>query len=145
VIKIMTARIELAKSKGCEGVDPDNVDAYDNDNGLSLTQNDAIDYVKFLADTAHSNGLAIGLKNAGDIVGDVLPSMQWEVNEQCVQYGECDLFTPFVAAGKPVFHIEYPTEVPNVSAQMETTSCGAPRGFSSVLKDMNLDAWIEIC
>ena len=104
-----------------------------------------IDYVKFLADTSHSNGLAIGLKNAGGIVGGVLPSMQWEVNEQCVQYEECDLFTPFVAAGKPVFHIEYPTEAPDVSAQVKATSCSAPSGFSSVLKSMNLDAWIEIC
>ena len=41
VRKIMTARIELARSQGCDGVDPDNVDAYDNVNGLSLTQNDA--------------------------------------------------------------------------------------------------------
>jgi hypothetical protein len=129
----MTARIELAVSKGCDGVDPDNVDGYSNSNGHGLTQADAVDYLTFLADTAHSRGLSIGLKNAGDIVGDVLPNMEWQVNEQ------------FVEAGKPVFHIEYPSDAPDVSSQVKTTSCGAPSGFSSVLKMMDLDAWIHTC
>ena len=35
---IMKARLDLAASKGCDGVEPDNVDGYDNDNGLGLTQ-----------------------------------------------------------------------------------------------------------
>ena len=37
VQKIMAARIQLAKSKGCDAVDPDNVDGYNNVNGLGLT------------------------------------------------------------------------------------------------------------
>jgi hypothetical protein len=141
----MTARIELAASKGCDGVDPDNVDGYSNVNGLGLTQANAISYLEFLADAAHSRGLSIGLKNAGEIVGDILPSMEWEVNEQCIEYGECDLFTPFVEAGKPVFHVEYPSDAPAVSSQVKATSCAAPSGFSSVLKMMDLDSWIETC
>lgn len=64
----MTARTELAASKGYDGVDPDNVDGYDNDTGLSLAQADAIDYLNFLANAAHSRALFIGLNNAGEIV-----------------------------------------------------------------------------
>src|SRR5208337_3655957 len=30
---IMTKRIELAYNKSCDGLDPDNIDGYDNDNG----------------------------------------------------------------------------------------------------------------
>lgn len=33
---IMSARLDLAAEKGCDGVDPDNVDGYDNENGLGL-------------------------------------------------------------------------------------------------------------
>merc|ERR1712093_405314 len=40
---IMTTRIELAKTKGCDGVDPDNVDGYDNDTGFDLTKEQAVD------------------------------------------------------------------------------------------------------
>jgi len=58
---IMKTRIALAKSKGCDAIDPDNVDAYNNNNGLELTKNDAIDYLKFLATEAHSAGMSIGV------------------------------------------------------------------------------------
>ena len=29
------------------------------------------------------------------------------LNEQCFQYNECDLLTPFIQAGKAVFGVEY--------------------------------------
>lgn len=43
VRKIMRARLDLAAQKNCDGVEPDNVDEYDNDNGLKLTERDAIE------------------------------------------------------------------------------------------------------
>ena len=52
--------------------------------------------------------MTFGLKNAGAIITAVLPVVDFSVNEQCVQYNECATFQPFIAAGKPVFHIEYP-------------------------------------
>jgi len=48
-------------------------------NGLDLTA--AIDYVKFLSTEAAKYNLAIGLKNAGDIIGDVLKHVDFAVNE----------------------------------------------------------------
>jgi hypothetical protein len=143
----MTARIELAKSKGCDGVDPDNVDGYDNDSGLSLTQSDAIDYLTFLAAQAHSRGLSIGLKNAGGLVDATLPIMEWQVNEQCLEYDECVQFQPFIDAGKPVFHIEYPSDAPAVSATAMEAKCdgAATSGFSTILKKLGLDAWAYTC
>jgi len=147
VRSIMTARLSLAASKGCDGVDPDNVDAYDNDNGLSLTASDAVDYVTFLAQGAHGLNMSIGLKNGGAIVNETIGMMQWEVNEQCVQYDECDLFRPFIDAGKPVFHIEYPDSAPDISTASKTSICDNPsaQGFSTILKDMDLDDFIEAC
>jgi endo-alpha-1,4-polygalactosaminidase (GH114 family) len=147
VRRIMTARLQLAQSKGCDGVDPDNVDAYNNDNGLGLTTADAIDYVTFLANGAAALNMSVGLKNAEEIIGDVLPLMQWSVNEQCEVYTECDQFQPFIAAGKPVFHIEYPDSAPDVTAAQKAKICGdkTAAGFSTVLKDMDLSKWIDAC
>jgi hypothetical protein len=147
VRNIVTARLQLAKSKGCDGVDPDNVDAYNNDNGLGLTQADAVDYVTFLANGASALGMSIGLKNGGDIIGDVLPLMQWSVNEECEQYTECDKFQPFIEAGKPVFHIEYPDSAPNVTAAQKATYCDdkTVAGFSTLLKEMGLTDWVDAC
>ena len=146
VRKIMTARIALAKSKGCDAIDPDNVDAYNNENGLNLTPEDAVDYLTFLAGEAHSRGMSIGLKNAAEIVPTMLPIMDFLVNESCIEWTECPSFSPFIAAGKPVFHIEYPPGAGDkISASQKKKSCAAPAGFSTVLKKLDLDAWIELC
>ena len=144
---IMLTRLDMAVAKGCDGVDPDNIDAYDNDNGLGLTEADAVEYVNFLADAAHARNLSLGLKNGGAILDRVLGKMQWGVNEQCVQYDECDVFRPFIEQGKPVFHIEYPDGAPDVSAKVVSDVCGRKQasGFSSVLKTMDLVDWVVEC
>ncbi|KAJ9633054.1 hypothetical protein H2204_007444 [Knufia peltigerae] len=149
---IMKARLDLAVHKGCDGVDPDNVDGYDNDNGLDLTQDDSIDYMIFLANEAHGRNLSIGLKNAGAIIDDVVECMEWSVNEQCVQYTECDTYAVFIQHQKPVFHVEYPkgpdTSNNNpVSSKTKKKYCTDPdeAHFSTILKNIDLDTWIETC
>ncbi|KAL3424694.1 endo alpha-1,4 polygalactosaminidase precursor [Phlyctema vagabunda] len=146
---IMTKRLALAAEKGCDGVDPDNVDGYDNDTGLDLTPADAVDYLTFLAIGAHALNMSIGLKNSGQIVNATLDMMQWEINEQCVQYDECALFQPFIEAGKPVFGIEYPDSAPTVSESSKEAACAkndpSTQGFSMVLKEMLLGNWMETC
>jgi hypothetical protein len=124
VRSIMTSRLDMAKEKGCDGVDPDNIDAYGNENGLGLTEADSIDFLTFLATEAHSRGMAIGLKNGGDIIGSVIDKMQWSVNEQCAEYNECDVYAAFTEVNKPVFHIEYSDETieNGSSASTDTTT-----------------------
>lgn len=155
---IMKKRVEMAKEKGCDGVDPDNVDGYQNDNGLGLTQQDSIDYVSYLSSITLPLNLTMGLKNAGDIIPAVLPLVQFSVNEECVKYGECATFKPFIDAGKPVFHIEYPDNAGEgeVATQgleedvvrqfcSQTGKGEGSSGFSTLLKKMELDGWVEYC
>jgi hypothetical protein len=147
VRNIMAARLKLAAEKGCDGVDPDNVDVYNNGGGgFGLTSQDAIDYLTFLAIGAHSLGMAVGLKNAGEIVNQTLPMMQWQVNEQCVEYRECETFQPFIKANKPVFHIEYLASETKFT-QNQLCGVGDPTldGFSTVLKNMDLDDIVTEC
>ncbi|KAJ5766620.1 uncharacterized protein N7511_004236 [Penicillium nucicola] len=152
VRKIMQKRLDLAVTKGCDGVDPDNIDGYDNDNGLDLTQAMSTNYVNWLASESHSRGLSVGLKNGGDIIDSVISNMQWSVNEQCAQYDECDTYAAFIDADKPVFHIEYPkgSDTDNdesVTAKQVTSACDANSSgnFSTVIKNMNLNNWVEYC
>lgn len=152
VRRIMTSRLDLARDKGCDGVDPDNVDGYDNHNGLGLTKADVADYVNWLANQTHARDMSMGLKNAGDIIPYVIRNMQWSVNEQCGQYRECDTYLPFIQAGKPVFHIEYPKgrtanntlSVTDTEKQKSCGSAGSER-FSTVMKNLNLNSWIQAC
>ncbi|KAL4782044.1 glycoside hydrolase superfamily [Aspergillus varians] len=149
---IMTTRLDLAVQKGCDGVDPDNVDGYDNENGLRLTRDDSVDFMQFLADEAHERGLSIGLKNAGGIIPRVISRMQWSVNEQCAEYDECDTYAAFVRRGKPVFHIEYPkgddtNNQVSVSGTKKQEACDfeGSGNFSTLIKNMDLDNWVQTC
>ncbi len=104
---ILDARLDLARDKGCTGVEPDNVDAYQNSSGFPLDAADQLVFNRWLATHAHARGLSIGLKNDLDQVAALEPDFDWALNEQCYEYDECDALQPFIDAGKAVFGVEY--------------------------------------
>ena len=107
VRELMRTRLQLARDKGCDGVDPDNVDGYLQNSGFALNAADQLDYNRFLAREAHALGLTIALKNDLQQIPALVSSFDLAINEQCHAYQECQLLTPFVQAGKPVLNIEY--------------------------------------
>ena len=107
VRSIMQNRMGLAVSKGCDGVDPDNVDGYTNQSGFPLTAQDQLDYNRFLSSQAHSRGLAIGLKNNVEQISELVTSFDFAVNEQCHEFTECGGYQAFILMGKPVLNVEY--------------------------------------
>ena len=112
--------------------------------------------MQYLSEVARPLNLSLGLKNGKAIISAVLPLVDFSVNEQCAQYNECSDFQPFVEAGKPVFHIEYPGGDGDLQQSVQSngfsedtkkkycTSQGST-GFSTVLKKMSLDGWVEYC
>jgi hypothetical protein len=138
---IMQKRMDLAVQKGCDGVEPDNVDGYTNNPGFPLTPATQLDYNGLLADAAHSRGLAVALKNDLDQVADLVGKFDFALNEQCFQYSECDSLQPFIAAGKAVFEVEYG------AASLATSVCPKANAanFDTLIKDLNLDAWRVAC
>ena len=117
---IMEARLDLAVQKGCDGVEPDNVDGYTNNTGFDLNASDQLEYNKFIATQAHERGLSVGLKNDLDQVATLEPFFDFSVNEQCHVYNECDKLQPFIDANKPVFNAEYAQKyVDNTNGQRD--------------------------
>jgi hypothetical protein len=136
---IMQNRLDLAVSKGCDGVEPDNVDEYTNSNGLGITAADQTDFNKFVASEAHARGLSVGLKNDLDQVKSLQPYYDWALNEQCNEYSECDDLSAFVSAGKAVFGVEYSGSASKFCPTMVSDK------FSWLLKDLDLDASVTPC
>jgi len=136
---IMAARLDLARQKGCDGVDPDNVEGYANDSGFPLTAQDQAGYNLWLAAQAHARGLAVGLKNDLGQIPDLINFFDWQLNEQCFQYNECDLLLPFIQAGKPVFGIEYQGDPASFCSQANSLN------FDTLVKNLDLDAWRLAC
>lgn len=136
---IMEARLDLCAAKGFDGVEPDNIDGYANSTGFPLTGADQLAYNRFLADAAHARGLSIGLKNDVDQAGELEPWFDWALNEECFQYDECETLSVFIQNGKAVFHVEYELEL----AEFCPTTTAL--GFSSLRKNLDLDAWRASC
>lgn len=133
VRNILTDRIILAKNKKCDGVDPDNMDGYDNNSGFPLTFDDQLDFSKFIANTAHNHGLSVSLKNNLDQIPQLVNYFDYAVNEQCLEYSECSKLKPFIDQGKTVFHIEYKGSISGICSKTKSL------GFSSILKKLDLD------
>ena len=136
---IMAARFEVCAQKGFDAIEADNVDGYQNDTGFPLTAADQLAYDEMLAGLAHSDGLAIGLKNDLDQVPQLLPYFDFAIDEQCAEYSECAELEPFVKQGKAVFEAEYNLPLSEFCAQ------SAALGFSAILKDTALDATRQAC
>jgi hypothetical protein len=141
VRSIMAARLDLARDKGCDGVEPDNVDAYTYvGSGFPLTAQDQADYNAFIANAAHDRGLAVALKNDLDQVDALVDYFDFAVNEQCAEYDECDRLSAFIDAGKPVLHAEYAERyVASVGERETLCQQSATLQLSTLVLPLDLD------
>ncbi|MEO8250497.1 MAG: endo alpha-1,4 polygalactosaminidase [Burkholderiales bacterium] len=139
---IMTLRLDLARGKGCDGVDPDNVDGYTNKTEFPLDAKTQLEYNRFLAQEAHARGLAIGLKNDVDQLAELEPDFDFAVNEQCAQYDECDGYRVFIGNGKPVLQVEYAAEYQNNTGGARDGLCKAANAANrrALVLPLRLDA-----
>ena len=136
---ILRARMRTCARKGFDAVDPDNVDGYANQTGFGLTRQDSLRFTRWLARTAHDLGLAVGLKNALEIVPSLASRFDFAVVEECFTYDECGRLTPFLRRGKPVYEVEY--------GGSSATLCprAAGLGMNLTLASLELDGSSEPC
>ncbi|MBI5870941.1 MAG: endo alpha-1,4 polygalactosaminidase [Actinobacteria bacterium] len=140
VRRIMKQRLDLAKQKGCDGVEPDNVDGYSNDSGFGLSAADQLAYNRFIAEEAHKRDLSVGLKNDLDQVEQLAGFFDFSVNEQCHEYDECDQLVSFIKTGKPVLNAEYEEDLIKDSARRRLLCDEATgEGFSTLILPLELD------
>ena len=144
---IMRARLDKCAEKGFHAVEIDNVDAHNYEsrdaNGnvtnigtnFNMTLDESIAYVRWLTNEAHSRGLGIGLKNAEEMVPDVVDEVDWMLVEDCYFDSWCNAATAFIDANKPVFMAEYDDLVPDFAPACELAKA---LGFSAIWRDPGL-------
>ncbi len=137
----MLARLDRAAERGCDGVEPDNVDGYTNESGFPLTACDQLDFNRFLAREAHARGLSVGLKNDLDQAAELQADFDWALVEECAKYDECDRAKVFVDAGKAVFQVEYGDAAlaDKVCAQANA------RNYDTLIKQLSLETFRISC
>ncbi|MGK5531822.1 endo alpha-1,4 polygalactosaminidase [Streptomyces sp. URMC 129] len=136
---LMAERFDMCRDKGFDAVEPDLLDGHLHDTGFPLTGADQLAYNRMIAELAHDRGLSVGLKNDLPHVPELVDDFDFAVNEECAEFGECAALTPFIEAGKAVFHVEYALRPEEFCP--ETTALG----FSSMAKNLSLDAWRAPC
>jgi hypothetical protein len=136
---VLTGRLDLAVDKGCDGVEPDNVNAYENPTGFDVSADDQLRFNRWLAGEAHARSLSIGLKNDLPQASDLVSDFDWMLVEQCIDYEECDGTAPFIEAGLAVFAAEY---LPRTS---QACADAAAWGLSVIFKDLDLTADLDTC
>ncbi len=140
VAEIMISRLNLALLKGCDGVEPDNIDAYANNSGFDISARDQLAFNKFIANEAHKRGLSVGLKNNLEQIPDLINYFDFSINEQCHEFNECDALTNFIINGKPVLNAEYQQSYMDNPAERQAL-CDISKGaqFSTLILPKDLD------
>jgi hypothetical protein len=134
---ILTARMQMCVQKGFDALEPDNIDGYSNSTGFPLTAADQLAFNEWIANTAHTLGLSVGLKNDVDQTAQLEPFFDWSLNEQCNQYSECGTEAVFTQANKAVFNAEYGSGTAFCAADIAAHINGA-------LFDLNLDGATDV-
>jgi hypothetical protein len=131
---ILRKRFDLCKRKGFDAVEPDNLAGYENETGFPLTAGDQLRFNRWVAREVHRRGMAVALKNDPAQVRQLVRHFDFAVVEECFGYNECEMYSPFIAAGKAVFSAEY--EQPLSSFCPEAIELR----FSTIKKDYDLFA-----
>ena len=139
---LIRTRFDLAASKGCDGIEPDNISGFQEETGFSISAQDQLTYNIWLSELAHLRGLSISLKNDNYQVADLVDHFDFAILEDCAVYGECADFLPFIEQGKAVFQIEYTDNFSSLDVFCELSK---RNHFFGLLKHRSLDAWVEHC
>lgn len=130
---VLTARMDLAKSKKCDGIDPDNIDGHTTKTGFPLTATTQKQFMQFLSDYAHKKGMLIGLKNSAETAKSLDPLVDFAVVEECAKYKECGKYSK-----RPMFQIEY------TKLNQKVCDDAKARGNSVIFADLKLTKF-EFC
>jgi hypothetical protein len=140
---IMSRRLDLCKKKGFDGVDPDNLDGYQNRTGFPLTYREQLTYNTWVAKAAHDRGLTADQKGDNGQVKDLVKVFDFAVVEQCFAQGWCNQFAVYTKTNRLVVDVEYFHD----RARFLNKTCPdvAKYDETAILKRLELTAWILTC
>ena len=140
VMTLMKARLDLAVQRGCDGVEADNVDGFENSTGFPLTAAEQLVFNRTLYNEAHTRGLTVAMKNDVAQVAALIAYVDLHVSERCHELTECNLLDPFISQGKPVLNAEYLDRyVTDTAARDEMCAAARARGLRTLVLPVDLD------
>lgn len=136
---LIAKRLDTCKRKGFDAVEPDWLDAYDQDTGFPITRAQSVAFDLWVARAAHARGLGVAQKNAPGLTSSLHTTFDFAITEDCAYYAECTAYRAYLSAGRAVLDAEY--------VWGPATFCPKtkPLGVSAIGKRLVLDAWLKRC
>lgn len=82
------------------------------------------------------------MKNNNEQVADLVDHFDFAILEDCTNYNECEDFLLFTEQEKVVFQIEYTDTIKSLEGFCDKSTVN---GYVGILKNRNLDVWIQSC
>ena len=82
------------------------------------------------------------MKNDSEQLASLISIFDWALVEDCFAQSWCADLSPFIAASKPVFSVEYTDNHINVTQYCTQM---ASLQFTGIVKNRNLDAYLQTC
>ncbi len=140
--EVMEARFDVCQEKGFDAIEPDNQDVFEADSGFALSEEDGLEYARWLAEQAHRRGLGIVQKNTSSLTEELVSLYQGVLTEDCFADGWCDDVLAYVDADKPVLMAEYT----DTDLDLEDACAYAEdQGYSLIQKDRDLTEDLTTC
>jgi hypothetical protein len=136
---ILAKRLDACKRKGFDAVEPDWLNAYEEDTGFPITKAQSVAFDLWVARAAHARGLGVAQKNAPGLTSSLHTHFDFAITEDCAYYAECTSYKAYLSAGRAVLDAEY--------IWGPATFCPKtkPMGVSAIGKRLALDAWRKTC
>ncbi|MBB5622829.1 endo-alpha-1,4-polygalactosaminidase (GH114 family) [Pedobacter cryoconitis] len=141
----LNSRLNMILKKGFDGIEPDNMDSYDNDPGFNIQIADVKKYADYLISLAHSNGLSIGQKNVKELTADYASKFDWALTEDAFAQGWQDQFSGYIKLNKPVFAVEYSDKMSQSNFQTNVCPSAKQLKYTAILKKRDLSQWVDRC
>lgn len=140
------SRLNMIVQKGFDGIEPDNVDGYEQTNtGFPISVGDTKKYLSFLITEAHQRQLSIGQKNIPDLSAEFATRFDWALCEDAFFQGWQDSMHAYIAVNKPVFAVEYTDHMTQSYFNTQVCPKAASLHYFSILKNRDLSKWTYFC
>lgn len=136
---LQLGRLQLAVSKGFDGVLLCSLDAYLHESGHDLSAADQLGYSLWLAERASALGLAVGASSDWAQAQALAERYDFAIHFNCLASGSCGQLEPYRTRKRPVFDLETSRSAEQVCPNAHNL------GLSVTLKDDGFGAWFYAC
>jgi hypothetical protein len=141
VRELMARRVQDLAARGCDGVPPSSLAVHLADTGFALSQTDALDYARWLAERIHAAHMSAGLAAPAELTAELWPTFDFGLAIDCLERSQCAEFDVLRAAGKPVLHIEFG----DAASALNVCNTAEPLGFLPLITNPSFNGQSVRC